>query len=72
MTDRDTAKYHFRGRDRRIIRSGITSQELEVRERQLRSETGIDGTIEQVGRRTTREAARAWEDEQPRGTPPGG
>lgn len=72
MSDQDTAKYHFLGPNGRTIRSGITSQELEDRERQLRRETGINGTIEQVGRRTTREAARDWEDEQSRGTPPGG
>ena len=67
---RDTAKYQLVDNGR-IIRSGITKRPLEVRERELKREEGR-GTVRQVGRRTTDEAARAWEKRQRKGTPPGG
>ncbi len=69
---RDTAKYQFRDERGRIVRSGITKRDLEVRERELQRETGIAGTTSQVGRRTTDSAAREWERRQRKGTPPGG
>lgn len=69
MSDRDTYKYRFK-RGGRVVRSGITN-DLDRRQKELqRQHRG--GTIEQVGNRTTREAARNWEDNQPKGTPPGG
>ena len=62
-SDRDTYKYQFVGPDRRIKHSGITN-DLNRRENELRSEYG-EGTIRQVGHRTTREAAREWEASRP-------
>lgn len=62
-SDRDTYKYQFVGPDQRIKHSGITN-DLERRERELRREYG-QGNIRQVGRRTTREAAREWETSRP-------
>ncbi len=56
--DRDTYKYQFIGPDHRIKHSGITN-DLNRRESELRREYG-EGTIRQVGHRTTREAAREW------------
>ena len=61
--ERDTHKYQFVGPDSRIEHSGITN-DLERRERELRREYG-EGQIRQVGRRTTREAARQWETSRP-------
>ena len=62
-SERDTYKYQFVGPDRRIKHSGTTN-DLSRRERELRREYG-DGDIRQVGRRTTREAARKWEASRP-------
>lgn len=62
-SERDTYKYQLVGPDRRIKHSGITN-DLNRRERELRREYG-DGDIRQVGRRTTREAARKWEASRP-------
>lgn len=59
---RDTYKYHFKLRNR-IIHTGITN-DLAVREAKHRRRSGADGRIEQVGRRTTREAALEWERQQ--------
>jgi len=61
MAKRDTCKYHFK-RGNKIIHSGITN-DLERREQEHRQECP-DGHIFQVGRRTTEEAAREWEQEQ--------
>ena len=69
MSNRDTYKYHYK-EGNRIIRSGITD-DLERREGEHQQENPR-GHITQVGRRTTEEAARSWEDKQPKGTPPGG
>lgn len=60
---RDTYKYRFVGSDGIIKHSGITN-DLERRESELRREYGT-GRIKQVGRRTTREAARKWEKGKP-------
>lgn len=60
---RDTYKYQFVGPNRRIKHSGITN-DLDRREKELRREYG-EGSIRQVGRRTTREAARQWEQSRP-------
>lgn len=60
---RDTYKYQFVGPDRQIKHSGITN-DLARRESELRRQYG-PGTIRQVGRRTTRSAARNWERDRP-------
>lgn len=63
MTDeRDTYKYHFK-RGNKILHTGITN-DLERREQEHQSEIDSKGHITQVGRRTTRDGAEAWEDEQ--------
>ena len=56
---RDTYKYLFKIKGR-TVHGGITP-DLQHRERELRQTYGDDGHIEQVGRRTTEEAAREWE-----------
>lgn len=61
MASRDTYKYHFK-RGNKIVHSGITS-DLERREQEHKQEWP-DGHIFQVGRRTTEEAAKKWEDGQ--------
>lgn len=60
---RDTYKYRFVGSDDRIKHSGITN-DLQRREGELRRQFG-PGQIEQVGRRTTRDAAKEWERGKP-------
>ena len=62
-TPRDTYKYRYVGPKGRIKHSGITN-DLHRRESELRHQYG-PGDIEQVGRRTTREAAKEWEREKP-------
>ena len=59
---RDTYKYQYK-LGNRIIHTGITN-DLAIREAQHQRESGLDGHIEQVGRRTTRAAALAWERRQ--------
>ncbi len=61
--ERDTYKYRYVGPDGRIKHSGITNN-LERREGELRRQHG-EGNIQQVGRRTTREAAKEWEEGKP-------
>ena len=51
-----------------IIRSGITN-DLDRREKEHQREYGQDVHITKVGRVTTRDAARAWEKEEKKGTP---
>ena len=63
---RDTYKYHLKQRDE-IIRSGITNN-LHRREKELQRDYGKDVHAHQVGKRTTREAAREWEKKQKRRT----
>ena len=65
--DRDTYKYHLK-RGNRILQSGITN-DLERREGEHQREYGDDVHITQVGRKTTRPAARDWEKDQKKGTP---
>lgn len=60
---RDTYKYQFFGSDDKIKHSGITD-DLERRESELRHKYG-PGHIKKVGRKTTREAARKWEEDRP-------
>lgn len=60
---RDTYKYRYIGPDGRIKHSGITI-DLERRESELRRQYGR-GDIQQVGRRTTRAAAKEWERNKP-------
>lgn len=58
---RDTYKYHYKI-GRKIRHSGITD-DLERRE-QEHQRKWPGGHIVQVGHRTTKEAAEAWEDKQ--------
>lgn len=55
---RDTYKYQFK-QGRKVVHGGITN-DLERREGEHQAEWP-GGHIRQVGRRTTREAARDWE-----------
>ena len=68
---RDTYKYHFK-LGNKIVHTGITN-DLDRREKEHQSRRGwAKGHIVQVGYRTTRSAARAWEDLQRRlGKPTG-
>lgn len=59
---RDTYKYHFKVGNK-IVHSGITDN-LERREREHKVKWP-NGHIFQVGRRTTEEAAKKWEEQQP-------
>ncbi len=64
-TDRTTYKYHFK-KGNKIVHTGITN-DIDRREAEHRSEPGlIKGHINQVGFRTTRDAALQWEREQAR------
>lgn len=58
---RDTYKYHFKVGNR-VFHSGIT-ENLERREEE-HQQKWPSGHIKQVGRRTTEEAAREWENKQ--------
>ena len=57
---RDISKYDFLDKKGRIIHSGITN-DLNRREGELRRQYNQSDHIRQVGRKTTREAALAWE-----------
>jgi predicted GIY-YIG superfamily endonuclease len=57
---RDTYKYHFKIGNR-IMHGGITN-DLERREEE-HQQKWPKGHIKQVGRKTTEEAARKWEEE---------
>lgn len=59
MSNRDTYKYDFKV-GHKIIHSGITN-DLDRRE-QEHQQRWPKGHIVQVGRATTEEAARAWEE----------
>lgn len=71
VTMRDTYKYHFK-LGNKIVHTGIT-KDLDRREQEHRNRRGwAKGHIVQVGNRTTRAAALAWENEQRRlGRPTG-
>ena len=69
---RDTRKYHFKSQSGKILHSGITRRPIAEREAEHRRTLAARGYIEKVGNRTTWEAARKWEDKQPKGSPPGG
>ena len=59
----DTYKYHFK-LGNKIVHTGITN-DLDRREQEHQSRRGwANGHIVQVGNRTTRSAARAWENLQ--------
>jgi predicted GIY-YIG superfamily endonuclease len=58
---RDTYKYYFK-EGRKIVHGGIT-KDLERRE-QEHQQKWPQGHIVQVGRRTTEEAAREWEEDK--------
>ena len=68
MSNRNIYKYHYKIGNK-IIESGITN-DLERREQEHQRQHP-EGHIKQVGRRTTEDAARKWEESQPKGTPPG-
>ena len=59
---RNTSKYHFK-RGNKILHTGITD-DLERREQEHERDIDPDGHVFQIGRRTTRDAAKAWEDDQ--------
>ena len=61
MEKRDTYKYYFKVGNK-IVHGGITD-DLERRE-QEHQQKWHNGHIKQVGRRTTEEAARKWEEEK--------
>ena len=61
MAKRDTYKYVFKVVNK-IVHGGIT-EDLEQREKQHRQKWPT-GHINQVGRKTTEEAARKWEKEE--------
>ena len=69
MSNRDTYKYHYKIGNK-ILKSGITD-DLDRREGEHQQDHP-KGHITQVGHRTTEDAARDWEEKQPKGTPPGG
>ena len=58
--NRDTYKYHFKIGNR-IVHGGVTKN-LDRREREHQQDHP-SGHIKQVGRRTTEEAARTWEED---------
>ena len=60
QNERDTYKYDFLDKEEKIIHSGITN-DLERREGELRRQYEQSAHIKQIGNRTTREAARKWE-----------
>jgi len=60
-TKRDTFKYHFK-KGRTIVHSGITD-DLERREGE-HQQYWPGGHITQIGRKTTEDAAREWEEKQ--------
>lgn len=63
MSNRNTYKYYFKDKNR-IVHVGVTN-DLDRRENEHQRISGLpNGHIVQVGRRTTRDAALAWEDEQ--------
>ena len=59
---RDTYKYHFK-RANKILHTGITN-DLDRRAEEHQHEIDSEGHIFQVGRRTTRDGAKSWEDDQ--------
>lgn len=60
VTTRDTYKYQFKV-GQKIVHRGITN-DLERRQ-QEHQQKWPQGHLTQVGRRTTEEAARTWEDQ---------
>ena len=67
--ERDTFKYQYLDNQGRIQHSGITN-DLDRREGEHRRQYG-PGRIRQVGRRTTRDAAKDWGGRQTVGWPLG-
>lgn len=63
LKKRDTYKYHFKV-GKKIVHGGITN-DLDRREHE-HQQTRPKGHIVQVGRRTTKDAARQWEIEMTR------
>lgn len=59
---RDIYKYQFKIGNR-IMHGGITT-DLERREQEHKRTYGEKGHIKQVGRRTTEDAARKWEEDK--------
>ena len=58
MAGRDTFKYHLK-QGQKVVHRGITN-DLERREQEHQQENP-EASIQQVGRRTTHEAALQWE-----------
>ena len=58
---RDTYKYQFKN-GKKIVHGGITDDL--VRREQEHRQKWPKGHIKRVGRRTTEEAARSWEEEK--------
>ena len=67
---RDTYKYHYK-KGNKILHTGITN-DLERREQEHRQDLDPKGHISKVGRATTRDGAKAWEDQQRRKGKPTG
>ena len=67
-TDRIAYRYHFK-KGNKIIHTGITG-DIYRREMAHKRTYGDDGHIKQVGTRTTRKEALAWEKEQHRAGKP--
>lgn len=61
-SNRDSYKYHLK-RGNKILRTGITN-DLQRREYEHKKKYGEKVHIKQIGYRTTREAALAWETTQ--------
>ena len=60
MADRDTYKYHLK-QGNKVVHRGITN---DLRRREAERQREFPGSkIEQMGHRTTREAALKWERE---------
>ncbi len=59
---RDTYKYHFKHVNK-ILHTGITN-DLDRREQEHQREIDSDGHIFKIGRRTTQDGAKSWEDDQ--------
>ena len=68
---RNTYKYHFK-LGNKVVHTGIT-KDLDRREAEHRRKDGWNqGHITKVGKRTTPEGAKQWEDEQRRQGKPTG
>lgn len=67
MAKRDTYKYHLK-RGNTILRSGITN-DLDRREGEHQRKYGNDVHLQKVGKASTKDGAKEWENQQKKGTP---